>query len=327
MRHVSILIPKGRVSAVNIAGTHQMLSWVNEFFAQKGVDPKFDIKLVGLDESADKNGGLFAVTPETTINEIQKTDLIIIPAIHSDFEAGLRENADLIPWLISQYKNGAEIVSLCISSFFLASTGLLNGKPCSTHWQSANKFRELFPDVILTDEKIVTEAEGIYTSGGAYAFTNLIIYLIEKFAGRDIAVSAAKGFMIDIDRNSQSPFMVFAGQKAHKDKEVLKAQEYIENNYQEKIAVGELSEKVSLGRRTFERRFKQATSNSVLEYHQRVKVEAAKKELEKGRKTINEVMYEVGYSDPKAFRDVFRKFTDMTPMDYSTKYSSSKAIA
>ncbi|TVZ26928.1 transcriptional regulator GlxA family with amidase domain [Gillisia sp. Hel_I_86] len=326
MKHVSILVPKGHVSVVNIAGTHQMLSWVNEFLQQSGKEPMFHIQLVGLEGQPDSGGGLFPVKPETVIEEIPKTDLIILPAIHSDFEKSLKQNSALTPWLIKQYKDGAEIVSLCISSFFLAATGLLDGKPCSTHWQSANMFRELFPNVILTDEKIVTEADGIYTSGGAYAFTNLVIYLIEKFAGRETAVMAAKGFMIDIDRSSQSPFMIFSGQKSHKDDEVLKAQDYIEQNYKDKISVEDLCEHIALSRRTLERRFKKATSNSVLEYLQRVKVEAAKKELEKGRKTVNEVMYDVGYSDPKAFRDVFRKITDMTPLDYLNKYSGKLEI-
>ncbi|MGB5820756.1 MAG: helix-turn-helix domain-containing protein [Saonia sp.] len=321
MKHVSILVPKGHVSVVNIAGTHQMLSWVNEFNAQMEKEPLFDIHLVGLEKNLDKSGGLFAITPETIIQEVPKTDLIIIPAIHEDYEESLKRNGGFIPWLISRYKEGAEIVSLCISSFFLASTGLLDGKPCSTHWQYANLFRELFPKAILKDEKIVTEADGIYTSGGAYAFTNLVIYLIEKYAGRETAIMAAKGFMIDIDRSSQSPFMIFSGQKTHKDEYILKAQEYIEQNYRDKISVSDLCKDIALSRRTFERRFKNATSNTVLEYLQRVKVEAAKKELEKGRKTVNEVMYEVGYSDPKGFRDVFRKITDMTPIEYLNRYA------
>jgi transcriptional regulator GlxA family with amidase domain len=106
----------------------------------------------------------------------------------------------------------------------------------------------------------------------------------------------------------------------HNDKEILGAQEYIEQNYQDRITVDDLCDDMAVSRRTFERRFKKATSNTVIEYLQRVKMEAAKKELEKGRKTVNEVMYEVGYTDPKAFRDVFRKVTDMTPLDYLNKY-------
>lgn len=325
MKYISILIPKGHVSVVNVAGTHQMLSWVNEFYKETGRDPLFEIQLVGLDTDTDANGGLFATKPEVSIEEVKRTDLIIIPAVHDDFETVLKRNKKFIPWIVAHYKEGAEIVSLCVSSFFLAATGLLDGKPCSTHWQYANVFKEHFPKAILTDERIVTEADGIYTSGGAYAFTNLVIYLIEKYAGRETAVMAAKGFMIDIERSSQSPFMVFSGQKNHRDAIVLKAQDYIEQNYQERISVNDLCEDMALSRRTFERRFKNATSNTVLEYLQRVKIEAAKKELEKGRKTVNEVMYEVGYNDAKAFRDVFRKVTSMSPVAYQKKYSLAAA--
>ena len=325
MKHVSILVPKGHTSIVNIGGTHQMLSWVNEFFEQTGREAMFDIHLVGLEKRTEQSTGMFTVNPDALISDVAKTDLIIIPAIHGDFEENLENNSEFLPWIVDQYKEGAEIVSLCVASFFLAETGLLDGKRCSTHWQFTNEFRKKYPKAELKDDKILTEADGIYTSGGAYSFTNLILYLIEKYAGRDTAVMAAKGFMIDIDRNSQSPFIIFSGQKSHKDKEILKSQEYIERNYRDKITVEELCDKIALNRRTFERRFKKATANTVVEYHQRVKVEAAKKELEKGRKTVNEVMYEVGYSDPKAFRDVFRKITNMTPVDYLRKYSKVAA--
>jgi transcriptional regulator GlxA family with amidase domain len=321
MKHVSILIPRGHTSLVNISGTHQMLSWVNEFFQQSGREPLFDIQLVGVEKQTSQLNGMFTVHVDIMLDEVQKTDLIIIPAIHGDFEENKRLNAEFIPWIIKHYKQGAEVVSLCVASFLLASTGLLDGKNCSTHWQFANEFRRLFPNTILQDDKILTEADGIYTSGGAYSFTNLILYLIEKNAGRDTAVIAAKGFMIDLDRNSQSPFMIFSGQKNHKDENILKAQAYIEENFKDKIAVDDLCDNLALSRRTFERRFKKATANTVWEYLQRVKVEAAKKELEHGRKTVNEIMYEVGYSDPKAFRDVFRKVTSMTPLDYLNKYS------
>jgi transcriptional regulator GlxA family with amidase domain len=203
---------------------------------------------------------------------------------------------------------------------------LLNGRQCSTHWGYTNEFRARFPEAKLMDDKILTEADGIYTSGGAYSFTNLLIYLIEKYAGREVAILAAKGFMIDIDRNSQSPFIMFAGQKAHADKAVLSAQEFIEHNYTDKITVDKLSDKFGVGRRTFERRFKKATANTVVEYIQRVKIEAAKKELETGRKNVNEVMYDVGYTDTKAFRDVFKKFVGITPVDYRSKYTREGII-
>lgn len=323
MKHVSIIVPNGESSIVNIGGTHQMLSWVNEFSLQTGTSPLFELQLVGVTDPLKGRGGNYTVRPEVFINELDKTDLIVIPAIFGDFMENRKLNSPLIPWLIKQYKQGAEIATMCVGAFFLAETGLLDGRPCSTHWQYAPVFREMFPQADLQDDRILTDADGIYTCGGAYSFTNLVIYLIEKYAGREVAVQAAKGFMVDIDRNSQSPFIIFSGQKSHNDREVLKAQDFIEENYREKISVGEIADELAVGRRTFERRFKKATANTVVEYIQRVKVEAAKKSLEKGRKSVNEVMYEVGYSDSRAFREVFRKITDMTPYAYLKKYQQA----
>ena len=326
MKHISILVPRGHFSMVNLEGTHQMLSFVNEFLGQQGKEPIFKIQLVGLTSPTTQTNGLFTVNPDALIADIQQTDLIILPALHGDLKANLELNKGLDKWIIERYKEGAEIVSLCIGSFFLASTGILNGKECATHWRSAGQFRAMFPEVTLLDDKIITESEGIYTSGGAYSFTNLIIYLIEKYAGREIAIVAAKTFMIDIERNSQSPFIMFVGQKEHNDKEILHAQDYIENNFKEKLTVDELADKLNVGRRTFERRFKKATCNTVIEYIQRVKIEAAKKQLETGRKTVAEVMFEVGYTDTKAFRDVFKKISGMSPVDYRNRYNKAAAV-
>lgn len=327
MKHISILIPHGHFSLVNIEGTHQILGWVNEHLEKQGKEPIFKIELVGISETITQTNGLFTINPDRVIKDVKRTDLIIIPAIHGDPQKNLELNRDIVPWLTERYKEGSEVVSLCIASFFLASTGLLNGKICSTHWASAAEFKRLFPEAILMDEKILTDSEGIYTSGGAYSFTNLLIYLIEKFAGRDIAIAAAKAFMVDIDKSSQSPFIVFSGQKNHNDKEVLEVQEYIEINFDQRMTVDSLCEKFNMGRRTFERRFRKATSNTVLEYIQRVRAEAAKKEFETGRKNVSEVMYGVGYSDHRAFRDVFKKITGLSPADYRNKYKKEPALA
>ena len=185
----------------------------------------------------------------------------------------------------------------------------------------------MFPDVDVVDDKIITEEEGIYTSGGAFSYLNLVVYLVEKYAGREIAILIAKAFMIDIDRTSQSPFIIFQGQKVHDDEPIKKAQEFIEKNFQEKITVDQLATMFALGRRNLERRFKKATSNTVSEYIQRVKIEAAKKSLENSRKNINEIMYTVGYNDTKAFRTIFKKITGLSPIEYKNKYNKVMAVA
>ena len=326
MKHISIIVPLGHSSLPNIDGTHQIFAEVNKFRADMGSPPVFKIQLVGLSKEIVQRNGLYTISPDCLIRDVKKTDLIIIPAMHGDMQKALELNKDFIPWIIEQYKGGAEVASFCIGSFFLAATGLLNGKKCATHWAAANQFRMMFPNVNLVDDKIMTEEDGIYTSGGAYSFLNLIAYIIEKYAGRYMAILIAKAFMIDIDRYSQSPFIIFSGQKAHDDEPIKKAQELIEANFQDKMTVDELAAQLCIGRRNLERRFKKATANTVVEYMQRVKIEAAKKNLETGRKNVNEVMYDVGYSDTKAFRTVFKKITGLSPVEYRNKYSRLAAV-
>jgi transcriptional regulator GlxA family with amidase domain len=239
----------------------------------------------------------------------------------------IEKNKAFYPWIIRQKAQGAEVASLCIGAFLLASTGLLNGRKCSTHWIYANEFRNMFPEVTLVDDKIITEEEGLYSSGGANSYWNLLIYLVEKKVGREMAILTSKFFAIEIDRKSQSPFIMFNGQKKHEDEPIKLAQEFIEKNVTEKISVEELAVKFAIGRRHFERRFKKATNNTPVEYIQRVKIEAAKKHLEGSRKNVNEVMYEVGYSDTKAFRTVFKKITGLSPIDYKNKYNKEAVVA
>lgn len=327
MKHISILIPNGDASLVNIEGSHQIFNEVNSVLALRGMPPLFKVQLVGISPESRMKKGLFSIHPDAMIGDVEHTDLVIIPAIHGNKQKVIEDNSAFIPWLVKQYHQGAGIASLCIGVFLLAGTGLLTGKKCATHWVEADNFRKMFPDIELMPEKIITEDKGIYTSGGAYSWLNLVIYLVEKYAGREMAITISKLFGIQIERDSQSPFMIFMPQKQHEDELILEAQNYIEKNYGEKITVDELASHLAISRRNLERRFKKMTYNSIVEYVQRVRIEAAKIVLERGRENVNEAMYKAGYTDIKAFRTVFKKLTGLSPLEYRNKFSKSVALA
>lgn len=321
MKHISILVPRGAAALGCIEGPFILFNKANEFLTAMGKEPLFTVQLVGLTKDPQVYDRFFSVTPDVAINAVSKTDLVIIPAVNGEMTSVIEMNKDFLPWITHQYKNGSEVASLCVGSFILASTGLLQGKKCSTHWGAANEFRKLFPDVQLVSEKIITDENGIYSSGGANSFWNLLLHLLEKYTNRELAILFSKYYEIEIDRHSQSPFIMFKGQSEHHDETIRKTQEFIENNFHEKITIDQLASMFALGRRNLERRFKKATSNSVIEYMQRVKIEAAKKRLESSRENVNEVMYKVGYSDTKAFRTTFRKITGLSPVQYRAKYN------
>jgi transcriptional regulator GlxA family with amidase domain len=324
MKHISILVPVGNAIIDTITAPFNLLRMANAYYKRlKGLnEDHFKIDLVGLNREPVIYNDIFQVTPTKPINEIAKTDLIIVTAISGDLERELERNKGFIPWIRKQrIENDSEIASLCKGALLLAETGLLNGKSCATHWTAHEQFKQRYPKVNLIPEKIISEDNGIYSSGGAYSFLNFMLYLIEKYYGRESAIWCSKVSEIEFDRYDQSHFMIFNGQKDHHDDSIKQAQVFIENNYEKKINIDEIARMFNISNRNFLRRFKKATSNTPLEYTQRVKIEAAKKRLESSALNIQEIMYGVGYNDEKAFRNTFRKYTGLSPLDYRSKYN------
>jgi len=329
MKHITVIVPagKGTLSTVTcIASAIEVFETANDYWKQSGRKELFKIESAGASKKTAIRDSLFTVKPQANISSIKKTDLIVIPPIAFNDKKTIKENQLLLEWITQQYRRGAQVATMCSGAFMLASSGLLNGKNCSTHWAHAATFRTMFPEVKLQSDQLITDEDGIYTNGGAYSFLNLLIYLVEKYYNRQTAIYCSKVCQIEMDRNSQSPFTIFTGQKLHSDEMVKKAQAYIESKLDEKVSIEHLSSKFSIGRRNFDRRFIKATGNTPIEYAQRVKIESAKKAFETTRKNVNEVMYEVGYSDIKAFREVFRKLTGMSPLEYRARYNKEASL-
>ncbi|HEX3386307.1 MAG TPA: DJ-1/PfpI family protein, partial [Mucilaginibacter sp.] len=255
MKTVAILVPESAVLQ-GIADPRYLFTAVNQFLINAGKPALFDVKLVGLTREVKLNAGTFSIHTDLLLDDMKKADLVVIPPLSGDLRTAVERNKDFIPWIVDQYNKGAQVASLCLGAFLLAATGLLNGKKCSTHWLFANEFRHMYPEIDLVDEKVITEEKNVYSSGGANSYWNLLLHLVEKYVSREMAILASKFFVIDMGRNDQSPFIIFKGQKDHEDEVVKNAQDYIEQNFHNKISVDELSEKFNVVRRTFERRFK-----------------------------------------------------------------------
>jgi len=320
MINVSILTLKNAVVA-SIADCQYVFTMVNRFLEERGKERLFNVQLVGLTKEVKFNNGSFIIHPDKLLDEATENNLIIIPALTGVMTAGVHLNKDYAYWIAEQYKEGAEVASLSSGVFLLAFSGLLKGKQCTTHWLFANELKYYYPSIQVVDEKMITDQHGLYSSGGSNAYWNLLMHLVEKYAGREIAIYTAKYFVIDLNKNFQSPFVVFHGLKEHEDESIKDVQAYIEQHYKDKLTVDRLADKFNMSRRTFERRFKKATRNTVAEYIQRVKIEGAKKQLEIGRRSISEVMVDIGYADTQTFRNIFKRITGVTPVDYKSKYA------
>jgi transcriptional regulator GlxA family with amidase domain len=317
---ISVFVPEyGVIEAVT--PPFRTFKTANEILIGFGKKPIFEVEYVGLREFVPANNGEYTIKTNRLLKDVAETDLLIIPPVYGDTAMGVKANAEALPYFKILHDRGSSVASLCLGAFLLAETGLLDGKKCSTHWAHIDEFKERYPNVDVEDGAIITEHGNIYSSGGASSLWNLILYLVEKFADRETAVTISKYFALDIGRDSQSQFAIFKGQKNHGDDDIQKVQDYIEKNHGRKILTGTLAALINSSRRTFERRFKEATNNTTTEYLQRVRIEAAKTFFETSRKNVTEIMLEIGYTDMRAFRDTFKKITGLTPIEYRNKFA------
>lgn len=287
-----------------------------------GIEPSpyFDVKIATLDGNAVMATNQVPITPHCSVNEIDHADLIVIPS--QGFQPVIQDDAlfKRAEWLKKSYRKGSDLASVCTGAFTLAATGLLDGKMATTHWGAAQAFKNAFPKIQLRTDLMVTDEGRLFCGGGMTADLNLTLYLINKYCGREVALQCSRCTLIDLDRLSQSPFSVFIPEKNHQDLKILKIQERIETNFNHSFSIESLAKKSGMSQRNLNRRFKAATGESVVKYLQLVRIEAAKKELEDGRRSFDEVSFHVGYENVSFFRRIFKKATGLSPAAYQKKF-------
>lgn len=309
---------------LSVAALLDVFEAVNRFYESDGKEYFFDISFLHPHSSSPI---AYSDHPVYPLNEAPQQDIILIPSFSAtDIPIAIHVNHECIPWLQQQHRQGAEIASFCTGAFLLAATGLLDKKPATTHIQAAGALAHAFPQVNVKASEITTYYQGIYTSGGATNSFHLMLRLIEKYCGHEMTVRTAKYFAIDMNREQQAYFSTFRPIHNHKDELVSELQQRIENSFQHAATIEELLTEIPSSRRNLVRRFKAATGLTPIEYLQKTRIEAAKNLLEQTDRSVLDVMLEAGYNDLKAFRQLFRKNTGMTPTAYREKFYRKKFV-
>lgn len=286
-------------------------------------EPKFKVTTVSIDGRAVRSpyAGL-KMTPEGGINDIAKTDVIIIPTSGLAYNEKLIENNALVPWLIKHYGQGAYLAGVCMGAAYVAETGLLDGKRATTHWAIASKFAERWPHVDWRADMFVTEDARLLCSGGLTAAADVSLYLVEKLCGHDIAVQTAKALLLNMPRSNQSGYAMLPLSPPHNDDAVRGVEHVLQTKYCDDLSIDSLAEGAAMSSRTLLRRFKAATGRMPGAYLQAVRVEMAKAMLENDRASVQSVASAVGYDDVSFFRNLFKRETGMTPAEYRGHFAA-----
>ena len=284
-------------------------------------EKQFEVLIVSADGKPIKCSNGIEIKAHKSLEEVTYTDILIVPTIAGNIEKTLAYNQQVMPWLQKHHQQGADIVSNCTGAFLLAEAGLLDNKHATTHWGYADLFKQRYPQVKLNVSQLITADGSVFCSGGGAAWLDMALFLIERYCGYDVAVASAKSHVFDLGRTSQSAYSNIASKKYHHDDAIQILQDWLDLNYQQKVTIAVLSEKARMAERTFKRRFKQATGESAIAYLQKLRVEAAKKLLERSPLSVEQITYDVGYEDVSSFIRLFKKQTALSPSAYRSRFT------
>ena len=258
----------------------------------------------------------FSLSPDLTLDDIESTDMVIIPSLWRNPRPIIRRNPQIISWLQKLNEKGAILIAVGTGCCFLAEAGLLNGKAATTHWHYFDQFQRDYPEAQLKRQYFITQSGNIYCAASVNAVADLTVHFIHRTYGKEIASHVQRNFSHEIRRAYESTSYYDDKHRYHPDEDIVQAQIWLQDNCQKEILLKDVAEKFDMSVRTFNRRFKNATSKTPLQYLQEIRIDMAKDLLQTSNLSVSEIAYKVGYQDMGHFSSLFKKLLSTTPSDY-----------
>jgi transcriptional regulator GlxA family with amidase domain len=284
----------------------------------------FRIEIVGETAGPLELASRLPIDVQRAIGEVETTDIVIVPSVLLRADGwALGRYPRLVEWLRAMHARGAVLCSACSGIFLLAETGLFDGRDATVHFGYARAFSATFPAVPIHPERVLVVSgrrEELVCSGASMAWHDLVLYLIARFAGSTAAQDVARLFALQWHQDGLTPYIVFEGRRDHGDGDINRAQSWLETHFQVANPVDEMVKRSRLAERTFKRRFTSATGLTPIAYVQRLRVEHAKRRLERTDVPVEKISWQVGYDDPAFFRRLFKRTTGMAPGAYRKRF-------
>jgi transcriptional regulator GlxA family with amidase domain len=324
--HVCLVaIPDAVISTLtgiyDVLGAFRMLGRVDPSIPER---PPFQVEIVSAARGPVTLASGVPVEAGRAVSEIRRTDIVIVPSVLLGAEGWAKGRyPELVEWAGRMHAQGATLCSACSGIFLLAETGVFDGEEATVHWGYAEPFARVFPSVALRPERVLVvagEREQLVTSGASMTWHDLVLYLIARRVGATAAQTVARHFALQWHHDGLAPYIVFQGRTDHGDAAIADAQKWLATHFAIASPVEEMVRRSGLAERTFKRRFGQATGFAPIGYVQRLRIEDAKRRLERTDASADEISWQVGYEDAAFFRRLFKRVTGLTPGAYRKRF-------
>lgn len=315
MQHVTI-VGFRKVLGTSITIPQEMLHAADLIGRIQGRHQPLQLQLVSPDgANVPLTAGLELVC-RTPLQAVTQTDLIVVPALWGNPLGVVRQYPELLAWLQRQHEAGTSICAVGTGSFFLAEAGLLRNKAATTHWYYFEHFARRYPDVLLQRERFITRAGNLYCAGSVNSVRDVMLHFIDEHYGADTANQVSRHFTHEVKRSYTSTFLKQAPQHCHEDETIVEIQDWMHNQFHTPLTLETIAARFGMSVRSLNRRFRQATQRSPMQYLQQIRMDTAKELLRSSNLSVAEVAFACGYTDSSHFAAQFRRSISLSPRAY-----------
>ena len=322
-RHISV-VAVADCTVSTLFGIYDVLAFVERQSLVAGRPAPFHVEIVGETKGLVALASGVTMEVQRSIDTIDSTDVVIVPSVTirpSGWKTGRYPR--VVDWVREMHERGAVLCSACLGIFLLAETGLFDGRDATVHFDAAGTFAATFPAIPIHPERVLMISgarEELVSSGASVAWHDLALHLVARYAGSAAAQDVARVFALQWHHEGFSPYVVFDGKHDHGDADISSAQKWLSKHFSVANPVEEMLKRSKLAERTFKRRFVSATGLAPIAYVQRLRIEDAKKRLERTDAPVDEISWRVGYEDPAFFRRLFKRTTGLAPAAYRKRF-------
>ncbi len=266
------------------------------------------------------DAGVFAIRAPWGLDALAGADTIILPGL-ADPTAQIPE--DVLEALRAAAEGGTRIASICVGAFTLAAAGLLDGLRATTHWAAAKELSRRYPDVDVDADVLFVDNGQILTSAGAAAGLDLCLHMIRQDHGSAVAADAARLAVMPLERDGGRAQYIVHEQRDAEGSNLEPLLRWMEENAHRELTLDDIATRATMSSRTLNRRFREQTGTTPLQWLRRSRIRRAQYLLETTGHSVERIALQVGFGSPTSFRDRFKRLVGTSPHAYRRAFRSS----